>query len=168
MHHGNYHKLTLAGMLKLRSLMHAKKLPLNSKGNAKLIPQGLGKLWSTLFTKRFPQTAPSNLKTVDFNSKKLKNPIIRNLRCQKATTCVTEIGHSFDHMHCTIKICILNNHVLSLPTLLLLMLPSYWDKCCLIHLIFYLKDHIIRSTQREYSSKLLIHSIVKRILVFKR
>ena len=44
MHHGNYHKLTLAGMLKLRSLMHAKKLPLNSKGNAKLIPQGLGKL----------------------------------------------------------------------------------------------------------------------------
>ena len=35
---------TLAGMLKLRSLMHAKKLPLNSKGNAKLIPQGLGKL----------------------------------------------------------------------------------------------------------------------------
>ena len=35
---------TLAGMLKLRSLMHAKKLPLNSKGNAKFIPQGLGKL----------------------------------------------------------------------------------------------------------------------------
>ena len=35
---------TLAGKLQLRSLMHAKKLPLNSEGNAKFIPQGLGKL----------------------------------------------------------------------------------------------------------------------------
>ena len=108
---------TLAGMLKLRSLVHAKKLPLNSKGNAKFIPQGLGKLWSTLFTKRFPQTAPSNLKTLDFNSEKLRNPLIRILRCQIVhNVCNREWAFIWYHMHSTVEIRILNN-------LLLLMLP---------------------------------------------